>query len=146
MEPKFSSPELNAPNPERSPDQLPQIPNPEISPDFPLPSLERANGPSPERAPEQAAQAQAALSAQPIPITLPTPIAIQNDDAQATVSTDYPSVAADDDLIEKEWVDKAKQIISDTRDDPAAREKQVSRLQSDYLKKRYGKDLGASAE
>ena len=146
MEPKFSSPELNSPNLERSPDQLPHIPNPETSPDFPLPTPERPNGPSPERAPEQAAQAQAALSAQPIPITLPTPVPIQNDDVQTTTSTDSPAVAADDDLIEKEWVDRAKQIISDTRDDPAAREKQVSRLQSDYLKKRYGKDLGVSTE
>ncbi len=57
---------------------------------------------------------------------------------------DSPAIAADDDLIEKEWVDRAKKIIADTRDDPARREKEVGRLQVDYLKKRYGKELGAA--
>ncbi|MES2876722.1 MAG: hypothetical protein V4678_04620 [Patescibacteria group bacterium] len=145
MEPKFSSPELNAPNGERFPETLPQVPNPEAAPEFPLQSPERGQS-NPEQTAEQSAQAQAALSAQPIPVTLPTPIAIPTDDMPAVASDDSPAVAADDDLIEKEWVDKAKQIISETHDDPAAREKQVSRLQADYLKKRYGKELGATSE
>jgi hypothetical protein len=78
------------------------------------------------------------------PVTLPTPVPIANDDAAQAAADDTPAVAADEDLIEKEWVDKAKKIITDTRDDPAAREKQVGRLQADYLKKRYGKELGAA--
>ena len=146
MEPKFSSPEMSAPNPERSPDTMPDLSTPESSPEIPLPSPERGEAAVPERAPEHAAQAQAGLSAQPIPITLPTPVPVADDTQQSSASDDLPAVAADDDLIEKEWVDKAKQIISDTRDDPAAREKQVGRLQSDYLKKRYGTELGASAD
>lgn len=52
-----------------------------------------------------------------------------------------PLVAGDDDLIEKEWVDKAKKIIQQTKSDPYAQEKEVSRLQADYIKKRYGKDV-----
>ena len=55
-----------------------------------------------------------------------------------------PLVAADEDLIEKEWVDKAKQIIEQTRDDPHARTQKVNELQRDYLQKRYGKVVGAS--
>ncbi len=145
MEPKFSSPEMNSPNPERSPESVPNLPTPETSPDFPLPSPERGTGSAPERAPEHAAQAQASMSAQPIPITLPAPVPISDDASASPATDDMPAVAADEDLIEKEWVDKAKQIISDTRDDPAARERQVGKLQSDYLKKRYGKELGASA-
>jgi hypothetical protein len=47
-------------------------------------------------------------------------------------------------LIEKEWVDKAKQIIVQTKDDPYRREQEVGKLQADYLLKRYGKELGAS--
>ena len=50
----------------------------------------------------------------------------------------------DDELIEKEWVDKAKQIIEQTRDDPHARTAQVNALQRDYLQKRYGKVVGTS--
>ena len=55
-----------------------------------------------------------------------------------------PTIANDDDLIEKEWVDKAKKIIVETQNDPYRREKEVNKLQIDYLKKRYGKDLGIS--
>ena len=78
----------------------------------------------------------------PVAVALPTPTV--NDPATTTTSDDAPLVAADDDLIEKEWVDRAKKIISETRDDPHRREQEVSKLQADYLKKRYGKELGAS--
>lgn len=61
---------------------------------------------------------------------------------QSAPADDLPLVANDDDLIEKEWVDKAKKIIADTKDDPYRREMEVNRLQADYLKKRYGKQLG----
>jgi hypothetical protein len=108
---------------------------------------ERPAQAAPERAPEQAAHAQASVAAQAGPIALPTPvIAAQDDTTQTSVVNDLPAVAADDDLIEKEWVDKAKQIISLTKHDPARREKEVGRLQADYLKKRYGKELGAPSE
>lgn len=145
MEPKHSSPEMNTPNQERSPESVPNLPTPETAPDFPLPSPERGESASPERASEHAAQAQASISAQPIPVTLPTPVPIADDTTSSTAADDLPAVAADEDLIEKEWVDKAKQVISETRDDPAARERQVGKLQADYLKKRYGKELGASS-
>ncbi len=52
-----------------------------------------------------------------------------------------PLIAGDDDLIEKEWVDKAKKIVQQTRSDPYTQEKEVSKLQADYIKKRYGKDI-----
>jgi hypothetical protein len=146
MEPKFSSPELNGPAPERSPEQLPSLPTPEVSPEAPLPSPERAGQQTPERTGEQSAQAQAALAAQPGTVSLPTPVPVADDATSAVAVDDLPAVAGDDDLIEKEWVDKAKQIINETRDDPAAREKQVSRLQADYLKKRYGKQLGEATD
>jgi hypothetical protein len=55
-----------------------------------------------------------------------------------------PDVAADDDRIENQWVNKAKQIISETADDPRRREQAIGQLQREYLKKRYGKELGVS--
>lgn len=73
-------------------------------------------------------------------VNVPMP-SLPSDDAGLSDAT--PVVAADDDLIEKEWVDKAKAIIVKTKDDPYQRELQVGKLQADYLKKRYGKDLGA---
>ena len=52
----------------------------------------------------------------------------------------------EDDLIEKEWVDKAKRIIADTRDDPYKREKEISKLQIEYIRKRYGREIGDSGD
>jgi len=59
---------------------------------------------------------------------------------------DSPAIAADDEVIEKEWVDKAKKIVTDTKDDPYRQEKEVSKLQADYLKKRYGKEVKLASE
>lgn len=67
-----------------------------------------------------------------------------NDAVVGDDSTDVPLVAADEDLIEKEWVDKAKKIIVSTKEDPYRREAEVSKLQVEYLRKRYGKELGIS--
>ncbi|MDX2776275.1 hypothetical protein PV379_02780 [Streptomyces caniscabiei] len=138
MEPKLPTPDMN----------------PERSSGFYSQPIERQPSFSPERNGEREIQkverqevAPQERTQQPI---LPPPVvpAVPVDDAAASnVSTmtvvDAPLVANDDDLIEKEWVDKAKQIIANTRDDPYRRELEVGQLQADYLKKRYGKDLGA---
>ena len=75
--------------------------------------------------------------------SLPAPVA---DDTvvTSTSSTTSPLVAKDDDLIEKEWIDKAKKIVSETRDDPHQQENEVVKLQVDYLKKRFGRELKPS--
>ncbi len=55
-----------------------------------------------------------------------------------------PTVADDVDVIEKEWVNKARSIVDATRDDPYKQEKEVSKLQAEYLLKRYGKQVKIS--
>lgn len=109
--------------------------------------------PTPERAVEsgddhiELASEAAAFAADhttvigPVPV-LPAPIAQPATTSDAHDPSSFPVAAADDDLIEREWVDKAKKIIAETRDDPYGREKAVNQLQKDYLKKRYGKELG----
>lgn len=82
------------------------------------------------------------------PVSLPSLPLIASDDAAAqrssTVADDSnPLIASDDDLIEKEWVDKAKEIIAKTKDDPFLRETEIGRLQIDYVKKRYGRQIGS---
>lgn len=57
------------------------------------------------------------------------------------VTDDTPLVAADEDLIETEWVNKAKKIVNETKSDPYLQEREVSRLQANYLQKRYGKEV-----
>ena len=132
MEPKQLSPDFMPPQPPSSPEFTPEY---GATPEAPAPFGERG--------PEQRQEAAPPAGPQPIPITLPTPVPQQsNAPTDGVVADDLPAVAGDDDLIEKEWVDKAKKIIAETKDDPRKRELEVNRLQVDYLKKRYGKELG----
>ncbi|MBP6880935.1 hypothetical protein KBC31_04890 [Candidatus Saccharibacteria bacterium] len=55
-----------------------------------------------------------------------------------------PSVADDVDVIEKEWVDVAKQLVEQTRADPYIQQREFQKLQQDYLMKRYGKQIALS--
>lgn len=75
---------------------------------------------------------QAAVSPQ---IPQPVQTAIQPDPAG------MPGIADDTDLIEREWVDKAKEIVARTRQDPYLQNKEVERMKADYMKKRYDKDI-----
>ena len=76
------------------------------------------------------------------PVAAPVPVQPTSAPPQSQ-STAVPLVAADEDLIEKEWVDKAKEIIEQTPDDPYTRTERVGELQRNYLQKRYGKVVGA---
>lgn len=136
MEPGFNVPRIN-------PEQTPSLPP--VSPELLPPDAQYEAGlVNHER--ETPLQPQATvvpLSSIAAPV-LPQP-AIANDQSDtATLLTSVPDVAADDDLIEKEWVDKAKRIISETADDPYKREQAVTQLQREYLRKRYGKEAGVS--
>jgi hypothetical protein len=54
-----------------------------------------------------------------------------------------PVEAGDVDLIEKEWVEKAKQIVEHTMDDPYSQQEALGQMKADYMKKRYNRDVGA---
>lgn len=81
------------------------------------------------------------MSTMPPIVTSSTPVI---DDTNTTLGT--PMIAQDDDLIEKEWVDRAKKIVSDTQNDPHKRDSDVSVLRKDYRTKRYGREMGASEQ
>ncbi|MFZ1257967.1 MAG: hypothetical protein WAQ25_00675 [Candidatus Saccharimonas sp.] len=111
-------------------------------------AVERGVGYNPEAqqvAPQEigAAQAEASQIAMP---ALPAPVAQQVDDSTMQPSSSTPLVAGDDDLIEKEWVDKAKKILAETKDDPHRRETEISKLQVEYIRKRYGREIGAASD
>jgi hypothetical protein len=55
-----------------------------------------------------------------------------------------PQEAQDTDLIEKEWVEKAKRIVEHTSDDPYVQQNELSKMKADYMKKRYNKDIKVS--
>jgi hypothetical protein len=141
MEPKLPAPNRG---PEQTPsnygqnlEQLPMPPTPETGFDQGAEKIEQRSEATPVGVQAMPAAAQVAVAP-----TLP-PVVI-SDDAASAPTDDSPIVAADEDLIEKEWVEKAKKIIATTKDDPYRREQEVGKLQADYLRKRYGKELGAS--
>lgn len=55
-----------------------------------------------------------------------------------------PVIAKDDDLIEKEWVEKAKKIVRETRDDPFKQDIVVNELRWSYIEKRYNRKKGGA--
>lgn len=135
MEPKSPLPRFEN-QPPAAPERA-SLEAPTVTPEF-AQSVERGG----ERVEQRADAAMAAASAPSAVLPVPVPAAIQ-DEQPAVATPAFPVAAADDDLIEKEWVDKAKQIIEQTRDDPFRREQEVSKLQAEYLRKRYGRELGA---
>ncbi|HET9174503.1 MAG TPA: hypothetical protein VFN56_04470 [Candidatus Saccharimonadales bacterium] len=68
----------------------------------------------------------------------PTAVITSTNDVSGTTT---PAKADDNDLIEKEWVAKAKEIIDKTREDPFDQNQQISIVKADYMKKRYNKDI-----
>jgi hypothetical protein len=52
-----------------------------------------------------------------------------------------PNIADDDDLIEQEWVDKAKAIVERTRNDPYLQNQELGKFKADYIKKRYNREI-----
>lgn len=76
---------------------------------------------------------------------------VSQDDNAAAPSSDgialpairmpVPEDASDADLIEKEWVLKAKDIVSHTQSNPHEQQQALSKFKADYMKKRYNKDI-----
>lgn len=133
-------PKMPAGSPEQMPSPVEYTPS--------VPGFERSAEASPERnhekAPEHQGEQHRAVTATPVPVQLPTPTVVSDDNSSVAAPSVLPPVAADEDLIEKEWVDSAKKVIEATKDDPYAREREVSKLKVDYIQKRYGKTLGSS--
>lgn len=60
----------------------------------------------------------------------------------ATTSNELDQLsAADTDVIEKAWVDKAEKIIEQNQDNPYTEEDQEEKLSQDYQKKRFNIDV-----
>lgn len=135
MEPEVSTPKIEA---EQSPVQYGQQVERGPRPSGPETGFERGA----ERY-EQVAEARAAAAdSAGLGTILPPPVLQPAGVSPDSTLTSGPITASDEDLIEKEWVDRAKKIIAETRDDPFKREAAVNQLQRDYQKKRYGRELG----
>jgi hypothetical protein len=121
--------------------------------DFELPS----QAPSPEgenqrqekaveapTAPQEKAGNKPAAPALPaVPDDIPTadtPVIPAADD-DAADSFDPHQQAKESDRIEPEWVDKAKAVISQTKDDPYKQKNEMSKIKADYIQKRFNKQI-----
>ena len=78
--------------------------------------------------------------AQPQIVPTAAPSALPADVSKTT--TPLAKLTADDsDLVEKEWVNKAKKIVEQTQDDPFQQSTELSGLKADYLQQRYNKQV-----
>jgi hypothetical protein len=83
----------------------------------------------------------------PPPLDIPTSALPQSSPATNAGTDDSQSaslMADDGDLIEKEWVHKAKSIVERTREDPYKQTEELMQLKADYLQKRYSKTIKQS--
>jgi hypothetical protein len=104
-----------------------------------------------EQAIEQAGPSRESAPAAPSSVVAPPPIALpvtspaagapSNVVLNVPVSTDSGLTAADNDLIEKEWITKAKDIVAKTQDDPYHQKKEISKVKAEYIQKRFNKTL-----
>lgn len=65
------------------------------------------------------------------------------DTGTAASANSLPHITDDGDLIEKEWIAKAKAIVERTKGDPFIQSREINAVKVDYLKRRYNKDIGA---
>lgn len=93
---------------------------------------------SPESSPSRQSAPPVPLS--PIPATIGTPASVTPaDDGVRPIVASPP--AKDVDRIEKVWVDKAKTIVAQTRDDPFLQNNEMSKVKAAYIEKRFNKKL-----
>jgi hypothetical protein len=133
-----TSPNLNLPPPVDQSGEQPSLPGasetrPETAPGAAA-SPERASVP-PAATPSPF---QVAPPAQPAP---PAPVPQAANDVTSASKSGVSKLIKDDDLIEKEWVDKAKRIVERTRDDPHQQSEQLTMVKADYMKKQYNKTI-----
>jgi hypothetical protein len=93
---------------------------------------------------EQRSESNAVIADVGLTTIIPTPVANKQSVVHDTTSQSSPLVANYDDLIEKDWVDRAKKIVSETQNDPKQRDDRINVLKVDYVKKRFGRELGTA--
>jgi hypothetical protein len=102
-----------------------------------IPITSTSNGVAPSI---QSSQAMAMTT-----IPLPVPAAsVPNNTQYATPVMDTSigfQVADDKDIIEPEWVNKAKSIVAHSRDDPYKQSEDLTVFKADYMQKRYNKTI-----
>lgn len=96
----------------------------------------------PAAVPAQPTQPPAPVAPSAPPTAEPPVVAPQ---PAADPADDTPLIADDNDLIEKEWVEKAKELVEQTKNDPHKQNEEINKFKASYIKKRYNKDIKLSS-
>jgi len=121
------TPQTPQPSPEQPQGQSPEQAATPGSAEFPVQTTPSADGAPATAAPQlSASEVAAAIASMPAP------------NAPTVTSLPLPIDAADEDLIEPEWVNKTEEVIAQNSGNPYAEEEAIEDLQIDYLQKRYG--------
>lgn len=139
--PKLNSPELPKPQPNRGSSEAEPLNNgislsPESQGLSPIEMLTQAQG----------AVVQAVQSDDSTTTPAALPVIPVNDPHLGVSATDdnNPTIAEDNDVLEKEWVNKAKAIVNRTKNDPKQQSDEFVKMRYDYVRKRYGKEIVVS--
>ncbi len=118
------------PQPENLPEQGEQRPEQ---------AAERAPA-RPEKSPQTVKQPALPAVPDDIPAADAPVIAAPADDKDND-AFDPHQAAQDSDHIEPQWVDKAKAVIAQTKDDPYIQKHEMSKIKAEYIRKRFGKNV-----
>ncbi len=123
------------------PEDIEQQPNKEVKPEETEPKVEKPAAPAPgEKAPTPPAQAPVT----PPPTNIPTPppaTTPAQPQAPAPAPTNVP-----DETVDKQYIDKAEEIIETEANDPHKEEEDEEDLSQDYLKNKFNLDVGDTKE
>lgn len=72
-------------------------------------------------------------------VTASSPV-VSNPQTGSVSSGSSPQIADDVDLIEKEWVERAKRIVEQTKNDPHQQSEELHATKDDYQLKRFNRD------
>ena len=98
--------------------------------------------------PENSPQKQSVQTTTQIANDLAIPAATTASTTQSAQDTNKPSAsvaASDNDRIEKEWIDKAKDIVAKNQDDPFEQKEAMSKVKAEYIQKRFNKTIKTSS-
>lgn len=137
MDREASGPQFELPSgePERTPERpAEQIPEKDIEQQHPA-TQEAGVG---KRAPRPGSTATDDVT-QPQAPAVPDEPADQSAPTAPVSPSTSDLKAADADLIEKEWIERAKTIVTKTKDDPHRQKSEMSKVKADYIQKRFNK-------
>lgn len=132
--------------------------NSQPQPNFEVPAQPGQVESAPNQAPETIANQELPSPSAPPPVNpvvVADPTTIAQPASDTTVTSEPPQQtsqktsalpAEDSDLIEKEWVEKAKNIVEKTKNDPYLQNSELSKVKADYVATRFNKQIKTSED